>query len=129
MTSWPSRRSSVRTILRAMTTAIAGIALCSCAAITDPYVSPTSKDISNPTDFNEATKYAASKAEEMHTKLKELNAYDFGTSAFIMASGIVGLAMGAYGAHADALMAAGLGAGAAYGARNYLPIQDRKDDL
>ena len=128
MKPWVWRLSgSARMTARSVAGALVALALCSCAAISDPYVTPSEPTTSteSPT-FSEATKYALDKAELMHTKLRELDSYDFGTSSVILASGVAGIGLAAYGAHPDVLIAAGLGGSTAYGARSYLPIQDRK---
>ena len=120
------RRGFGRTAARPMMAALASVALCSCAVISDPYIAPSPTDPPIDPSFDAATDYAFSKANEMNEKLKELESYDFATGSIIFASGIAGIGFGAYGAHADALIGAGLAGSTAYGARSYLPIQDRK---
>ncbi len=110
--------------------------LCSCSAIRDPYIIPgytapvgeTSIPIQKgaPVTFEEATEYARENASLMEKQLKELEHYDLGTGLTILASGVVGLGLTTFGAHADALLGSSLVSGAVFGARSYLPIQDRK---
>ena len=118
-----------RTVGRAGTGALVIIAVCSCAVIQSPYVAPGKVAVAkkgSPPDFSDAATYASGKANELHKMLTRLDAYDRGTGAVILASGVAGIALGAYGAHSDAVLGASFAGTAAYGAREYLPIQERK---
>ena len=127
-----------RTAAKAATGALVGLALCSCMS---PYVAPRDLeqiDITEPTKPDSdavsapqtrqetAQEYAADRARELHEKLEELDGYDRRTGAVILGSSVAAIALGAYGAHADALLGASFIGTATYGAREYVPIQTRK---
>lgn len=106
---------------------VAGTALLSvsaCSAITDPYVGMSGAPVA-PT-FDEAVEFARDKSGEMESKLAELEQWDVSTGTLIFGSGLSALAFAAFGSHPDAILGAGLAGGAGYGARSFLPIQDRK---
>ena len=107
-----------RTAAKAATGALVGLALCSCAS---PYVAP--RDLA---ESENAQIYASKQAGELHKKLEKLDKYDRRTGAVILGSSVAAIALGAYGAHADALLGASFIGTATYGAREYVPIQDRK---
>ena len=111
-----------RTAAKAATGALVGLALCSCAS---HYVAPNAKE-KDRANFAAATTYASKQAGELHEKLVKLDKYDRRTGAVILGSGVAAIALGAYGAHADALLGASFIGTATYGAREYVPIQARK---
>jgi len=113
------RRAATRTL-----TAATILAAAACSAITDPYIDMAGAPTS-PT-FDGAVDFARGKAAEMDGKLRSLEQWDVATGSVIFGSGLVGLGLVAFGAHSDAILGAGLGAGAGYGARSFLPLQDRK---
>ena len=127
MRSWPiSTRGAAPFLIVAVSSAV----LCSCSAIVDPYIIPTETGTNDAipvsSSFKDAVDYARHTAKKMEERLSELEHYDIGTGLLISASGLTGLGLAAFGAHSDALVGAGLAGGAAFGARSYLPIQDRK---
>ena len=108
----------------AATLLVAGLS--SCAVITDPYVMPDSGSVSME-HFTEAKEYANEKADKLDDKLLgSAHRMSSRLGPVFVVSSLVGMGMAAYGAHADVLIGAGLTGGTAYGAKELVPIQDRK---
>ncbi len=101
-------------------------ALCSCTALTDPYV-VMGTDVPATPGFEEAARFARDKAAEFDSRAADLARLDLGTGSLIFGSAIAGLGFAAFGAHSDAIIGAGLAGGAGAGARSFAPISTRID--
>ena len=127
MRFWPV---TTRRVSHFVMAAVFSVFLCSCSAVLDPYITPTGTEPSGTapdgSSFSVAVSYARGTVKMMEDRLGQLEHYDVGTGLLMSASGVVGLGFAAFGAHSDALVGAGLAGGTAFGARSFLPIQDRK---
>lgn len=100
--------------------------LCSCTAITNPYVTLGENSPVAPS-FHEAAEFAQKKAKEFDDRADDLAQFDLITGGSIFASAIAGLGFAAFGAHTDAILGAGLAAGTSSGARSFIPYSQRID--
>jgi hypothetical protein len=98
--------------------------LCSCTAITNPYVTLGENAPVTPS-FYEAVKFAQKKAKEFDDRADDLAQFDLITGGSIFASAIAGLGFAAFGAHTDTILGAGLAAGTSSGARSFIPYSQR----
>lgn len=112
-------------VLRRTVTLLSLVVLCSCTAITDPYV--TIDVTANPTPkFSQAVEEARKVSKAFHERLTGLEQYDVSTGALMFGAGLAALGFAAFDAHHDNVIGAGLGAATVAGTRSFFPVQDRK---
>ena len=114
-------------IFRTAGIAALGLALSACAAVVDPYITPPNFGVAAGGDpYGAVAAAARGVSTEMRQKLQETEAFDFWSGAAVLVAGITATGLGAYGANRDAVVGAGLAAGAVLGGRAYVPLAVRK---